>query len=113
MEGGETTTSSEGSLVSRTACRGVEGRRTNFGVEVGVVQVADNLLDGRDGPVPKSKVSVQESQTVKPEGDQYVLRCLDAGRVDHDDCEWRGSYILKLPPTKNLRAMMGSVSWEK
>jgi hypothetical protein len=33
------------------------GIRTDFGVELGVVEVLDNLLDGRDSPVPSVHLS--------------------------------------------------------
>ena len=34
--------------------RGARGIRTNVGVKLSVIEVVDNLLDGRDGPVPES-----------------------------------------------------------
>lgn len=64
------------------------GRHTNRGVEVGVVQVVDNILDGRHRAVPVIAAGVS---------------------IDRADCPSItpvASYILKLPPTKNLRAMV-------
>lgn len=43
-------------------------RRTGVGVEVGVVEVLNNLLDGRDGPVPfsRSESNLSASMTRAP-----------------------------------------------
>lgn len=40
--------------------------RTDFGVNDGLVQVIDNLLDGRDSPVPKMITSVSTIEAIAP-----------------------------------------------
>lgn len=80
---------------------GGQSLRTGVGVEGGIVQGLDNLLDGRLCPVP----------IVKPLGCQAIHLVALEGFTEHSRSRLERvggrAYIFQFPPTKNLRAMLG------
>lgn len=69
------------------------GEHTGVRVELCFVDVLDNLLDGRDGPVPMNASDTSCKR-------YYERNCVGIVVTD----------ILKLPPTKNWRPMMAVLS---
>jgi hypothetical protein len=78
-----------------------EGFLTNIGIQLRLVQALDDALDGLLGPVPGGCGGLISS----PELQRGVLHRHGGVTI------MLPTYILKLPPTKNLRAMMGGCFW--
>lgn len=76
------------------AGHGIDVEHTDVRVQVSLVQVLNDALDGLDGPVPvvQRDPSVQEALYEAMRG----FQC------------YGGAHILKFPPTKNFRAMLGN-----
>lgn len=80
-------------------------KRTSVRVQSGVVQVVDNLLDGRGRPVPEDIVSPSYFLV----GRQWtVLRGFRRAPKRHRPNLGGAAYIFQLPPTKNVRAILGN-----
>lgn len=70
-------------------------RHTSVGVQLGVVQVLNDLLDGRDRPVPR----IGEMQWL-------ALGLGTRAGKSGGKGDQKKTHIFQLPPTKNLRAIL-------